>query len=122
MSRVVPRYLVKAIEFPGKEKGREVSYFIREGEFGKRVENRIDERYLIDYPEAEEVRIELCVGLGADGWVGGWILFLPQQRCLIFFPLCPLPFAPVDVHRNYSTSTLAHFARCIEYTYRCWAN
>jgi len=54
MSRVVPRYLVKAIEFPGKEKGREVSYFIREGEFGKRVENRIDERYLIDYPEAEE--------------------------------------------------------------------
>jgi hypothetical protein len=55
MSRVVPRYLVKAIEFPGKEKAREVSYFIRDGEFGKRVENRVDERYVHDFPEAEEV-------------------------------------------------------------------
>ena len=47
--------MMKAIEFPGKEKGREVSYFIRDGEFGKRVENRVDERYIHDYPEAEEV-------------------------------------------------------------------
>ncbi len=54
LSRLISRYLTKKIDFPGKEKGREVCYFIRDSEFGKKVEGKVDERYTIDYPEAEQ--------------------------------------------------------------------
>jgi hypothetical protein len=104
MSRVAPRYLVRAIEFPGKEKGREVSYFIRDGEFGKRVENRVDERYTHDYPEAEEV---IHQRRAHDSH--------KMHHTAQLFTVNILSVA-TSVSRSCSTSTSGRFVRCIRST------
>ena len=90
---------MKAIEFPGKEKGREVSYFIRDGEFGKRVENRVDERYTHDYPEAEEVIHDTHT---------------THTRCTLL--TITILSVATSVSRSCSTSTSGRFVRCIRST------